>query len=142
MGLRRGMLLWVLAIAAITGCQAPEARSESSAADGPGPRTAPETNVPGPVIMASVPPSGATAARARPGGEEREAIESRCGVDELRRYINAKLTDAVKAEIAKAAGQRAVRYIRPGDMVTMDFSAERLNVHIGPDERIVDLRCG
>ena len=113
MGLRRGRLLWALALTAIAGCQAPEARSESSAAG-----------------------------RAQTEAEERDAIESRCGVEELRRYINAKLTEAVKAEIAQAVGQRRIRYIRPGDMVTMDYSAERLNVHIGPDERIVELRCG
>jgi hypothetical protein len=36
----------------------------------------------------------------------------------------------------------AMRVIRPGDMVTMDYSASRLNVTVDDDGRIVQLACG
>ena len=36
----------------------------------------------------------------------------------------------------------AIRIIRPGDMVTMDYSASRLNVRVDRAGRIMDLTCG
>ncbi|WP_322894434.1 MULTISPECIES: I78 family peptidase inhibitor [unclassified Yoonia] len=35
-----------------------------------------------------------------------------------------------------------VRVIRPDDMVTMDFRAERINFYISDGEVISDIRCG
>ena len=33
-------------------------------------------------------------------------------------------------------------FLRPGMMVTQEYRAERLNFRIGPDNRIVEIRCG
>jgi len=35
-----------------------------------------------------------------------------------------------------------VRYIRPNTQVTMDFRADRLNIHIDGTETITEFRCG
>jgi glucose/arabinose dehydrogenase len=35
-----------------------------------------------------------------------------------------------------------VRIIRPGDQVTMDFQATRLNIEVGADGMITAVRCG
>jgi hypothetical protein len=35
-----------------------------------------------------------------------------------------------------------VRIIRPGDQVTMDFQATRLNIEVGADGSITAVRCG
>jgi hypothetical protein len=35
-----------------------------------------------------------------------------------------------------------VRIIRPGDQVTMDFQATRLNIEVGADGAITAIRCG
>ncbi len=35
-----------------------------------------------------------------------------------------------------------VRIIRPGDQVTMDFQATRLNIEVGADGTITAVRCG
>jgi Peptidase inhibitor I78 family len=35
-----------------------------------------------------------------------------------------------------------VRIIKPGDQVTMDFSATRLNIEVGADGTITAVRCG
>lgn len=40
------------------------------------------------------------------------------------------------------SGHEAVRIIAPGDAVTMDFRAERLNVKTDADGRIIELTCG
>lgn len=35
-----------------------------------------------------------------------------------------------------------IRVLHPGDMMTMDHRENRLNIHIGPDGLISQLRCG
>jgi hypothetical protein len=111
-----GIATIALSTALIAGCQSPETKSE--------------------------PASGAPAGDVQPGPQTRSGTDSPCGVDKVRRFMNVLLTQPVEAQIAQAAGQRPIRYIHPGDRVTMDFVAERLDVHLGPDGKIVNLRCG
>lgn len=68
--------------------------------------------------------------------------DDQCGAAELARYAGAQATDEVRATIAARLGDRRVRYIAPGDAVTMDYAPSRLNVELGEDGRIVRLRCG
>ena len=70
------------------------------------------------------------------------ATPDECGAALLDRYLNVLPTADIKAAIASAVGDRPVRYIAPGDAVTMDFSPSRLNVETGADGRIKRLRCG
>lgn len=65
-----------------------------------------------------------------------------CGAAALGRYLNVSPTGEMKSAIASAAGDRPIRYIAPGDAVTMDFVPARLNVETGDDGRIVRFRCG
>ncbi len=37
---------------------------------------------------------------------------------------------------------RSIRILRPNDIVTMDFAAERINFMIGTNEEIASIRCG
>jgi hypothetical protein len=48
----------------------------------------------------------------------------------------------VLEEATLDAGARTARVIRPGDIVTMEFSAERLTIEVDGRNRIVDVRCG
>lgn len=49
---------------------------------------------------------------------------------------------AVAEAARKAAHADAVRVIGPGDAVTMDFRADRLNLELDADGKIVRARCG
>jgi hypothetical protein len=84
-------------------------------------------------------PEDAVAAASRSSGE---ADDSGCGAEKLANWRNVLPTEEVKAEIAATVGERPIRYIAPGDAVTMDFSPSRLNVELGEDGRIVRFRCG
>lgn len=68
--------------------------------------------------------------------------EDACGAAPLARYAGAQASDEVRAAIAATLGERRVRYIAPGDAVTMDFAPSRLNVELDGTGRIVRLRCG
>jgi hypothetical protein len=71
-----------------------------------------------------------------------EANTDECGAGKLDRWLNLLPTETVKAEIADTVGHSHIRYIEPGDSVTMDFSPSRLNVETGEDGRIKLFRCG
>ena len=53
---------------------------------------------------------------------------------------------AATAELGAAAlrltGATRLRWIRPGDVVTMDYSPQRLNLHLDADGKVERLACG
>lgn len=78
-------------------------------------------------------PSAETVAEAGAGQCDANAAQSFVG-----RALDAALPDAART----AAGARAVRVIRLGDAVTMDFRTDRLNVELDADGKVAKLRCG
>jgi hypothetical protein len=60
-----------------------------------------------------------------------------CGASGLADFIG---EDA--SVVAATTFQTPIRIIRPGDMVTMDFSPERLNFELDELNEIIRVRCG
>lgn len=65
-----------------------------------------------------------------------------CGVARLRRFLNLLPTETAKAEIARTAGARPIRYISVTDEETIGPQPARLNVETGADGRIKRFSCG
>ena len=63
--------------------------------------------------------------------------EDACGASGLQDLVG---QSAKKLEVIRFA--RTVRIIRPGMAVTMDYSAERLNIEINEAEMITRVSCG
>jgi hypothetical protein len=79
---------------------------------------------------------------ASPAMNANEPDADECGADKLDRWLNVLPTETVKADIREAVGHDRIRYIAPGDVVTMDLRPDRLNVETGADGRIMLFRCG
>lgn len=62
---------------------------------------------------------------------------SQCGGNGLHALVGQRST-----ALPDKGGWGALRVIKPGMMVTMDFSATRLNVHVDHAGRILALDCG
>ena len=75
--------------------------------------------------------------RARPIRSPARAMRRR-----WRAMVGRAWSDSLRAEVLRLSGARALRVIRPGDMVTMDFRGDRLNVHLTGDGRIERFACG
>lgn len=60
-----------------------------------------------------------------------------CGAGDLQHLVGQP-----EAAAAGVSAPAAVRVIRPGMAVTMDYSPSRLNIEIGADGRIVRVTCG
>jgi len=65
-----------------------------------------------------------------------------CNAAAARALVGRPATPELVARAQRLTGARRVRAIRPGMMVTMDYSADRLNIHIGPDDRVERFACG
>ena len=79
---------------------------------------------------------------ASPAMNADEPDAAACGADKLARWLNVLPTETVKADIRETVGHDRIRYIAPGDAVTMDLRPDRLNVETGVDGRIKLFRCG
>ncbi|TFI60176.1 hypothetical protein E2493_00215 [Sphingomonas parva] len=65
-----------------------------------------------------------------------------CDATQVRHLIGRQQSEAVATEAMRLSGARALRWLRPGSVVTMDYRTDRLNIHVDGKGRITDLRCG
>lgn len=49
---------------------------------------------------------------------------------------------ALEKEVLERSGARVVRPLRPGQMVTMEFNAQRLNLELDIAGKVTKVRCG
>ena len=65
-----------------------------------------------------------------------------CDASQVQGLVGQKADDAIAEQARGDAGARHVRLLKPGQMVTMEFDGERLNIEVDADGRIVAVRCG
>ena len=93
----------------------------------------------------------APATEATPGTATGEApaatppgdASAQCNAAAAKAFVGREATEATVAEAQTAAGATgAVRVIKPGQPVTMDFRGDRLNVEVDERNGIVRITCG
>ena len=67
--------------------------------------------------------------------------EARCDARAAGMLVGRKASAALEARARKLSGARIVRTLRPGDVVTMEFRPDRLNIHLGGNGRVRRLQC-
>jgi hypothetical protein len=65
-----------------------------------------------------------------------------CNPDGLGRMVGRTWSRSLRSQALRLSGARAARVIRPGDIVTMDYRTDRLNVHLTAQGRIERFDCG
>jgi hypothetical protein len=65
-----------------------------------------------------------------------------CQTEGADRFIGQPGTSESGAAILKASNAAVLRWAPPGAMLTMDYSAARVTVTLGPDTKITQIRCG
>ncbi|HUP67810.1 MAG TPA: I78 family peptidase inhibitor [Sphingomicrobium sp.] len=58
------------------------------------------------------------------------------------RFVGQPATSETGAQIMRATNSAVLRWAPPGMMMTMEFSASRVTVRTGPDNRITAVNCG
>ena len=62
--------------------------------------------------------------------------------DHLSRLVGRPATPELGAEAQRLSGAARLRFIRPGDMVTMEIDPQRLNIHLDAQDRVDHFVCG
>lgn len=99
------------------------------------PDTAPPTTG---EATATSPPAQATPTPATPPD-----MTASCDADAAQSFVGKEASEVNVAEAKAAAGAKgAVRVLKPGQPITMDYSGDRLNVIVDDGNRIVQVNCG
>jgi len=65
-----------------------------------------------------------------------------CGAEKVAGLIGKKRTPALETRVQALSGAARIRWIRPGMMVTMDYSETRLNIRVDVRGKILSATCG
>ncbi len=65
-----------------------------------------------------------------------------CRKVDFARFIGKPATSALAAEARDAAGAATVRWLQPGQIVTMEYRADRLSITLDATNRVVSIGCG
>lgn len=74
--------------------------------------------------------------------EAPEPARAICKAEGLERYVGQPATAETGAAILSESRARVLRWIAHGSAVTMDFSEQRVNIKLTPDNRIEAVTCG
>lgn len=67
---------------------------------------------------------------------------TQCVAEKVAGLIGKKRTPTLEKRVQTLSGAARIRWIRPGMMVTMDYSETRLNVRVDTKGRILSVSCG
>ena len=81
---------------------------------------------------------------APPGSTDGAALPpaSRCNAQAAQFAVGQSSTGSVMESARARSGAQMARILRPGQMVTKEFDAQRLNLEVDGSGRIVAARCG
>lgn len=66
----------------------------------------------------------------------------RCDVARAQALVGRAASAELGAEALRLTGSKALRWITPGAIVTMDYREDRLNIDLDARNRVTRLRCG
>lgn len=69
-------------------------------------------------------------------------MDDKCDAKAAQAYVGQTASADVAAQAKTAAGANSVRTLKPGQMVTMEFRAGRLNLDVDANNVITSARCG
>jgi len=85
---------------------------------------------------------GCTAIPADEAEEIPVAGGGNCNAALVQNLLGREATTALGTDARDRSGARQIRWIRPGDAVTMDYREDRLNIHLDARGRVERLVCG
>jgi Peptidase inhibitor I78 family len=144
----RTVLLALIMIGLMAGCDrrddpsAPETASPPTATTEPAPaERVPGEPVPAESAPAEAPPSASAPVDA-PIAEEAAVGADGCNAEPVQNLVGQLYTPELGEQARVAAGARVERALRPGQIVTMEFRADRLSFTLDEKGRISQVNCG
>jgi hypothetical protein len=66
----------------------------------------------------------------------------RCEAGKAQTLVGQAASGELGARALELTGAQAIRWIQPGQMVTMDYRTDRLNIELDARNRVTAIRCG
>jgi len=82
-------------------------------------------------------PAGQTAQAGTPS-----ASRAACDAQPIQNMLGQAFSERVSESARQGSGSRSVRVLRPGEVMTMEYNATRLNIILDKSNAIEALRCG
>lgn len=86
--------------------------------------------------------SGCTTVAAEEQPVPAQATGGTCNAAPAQGLIGRPSSPELGAEAQRLTGAARMRWTRPGQMVTMDYREDRLNIDLDEQGRVTGLRCG
>lgn len=71
-----------------------------------------------------------------------ESSARSCDASQAQALVGQPAGSEVAAQAQHLSGAGTVRWLHPGDIITMEFRADRLNLVLDAQNRIQSIRCG
>ncbi|MCC4619680.1 Elastase inhibitor AFLEI Flags: Precursor [Xanthomonas cassavae CFBP 4642] len=113
----------LVVLAALSACNKPQP-DEQEAVAAKAQHAAEQASAPAPDAAPDAPPIG------------------NCDATQVQSLVGQPVTDAVSEQARSDAGAKSVRVLKPGQMVTMEFNGERLNLEVDAKNLVTSVRCG
>ena len=65
-----------------------------------------------------------------------------CGASLVQNFIGLRANTTLREEIARRSEAKSVRWVEPGQAVTMDFRPDRMTATLDEDGVVQTMRCG
>lgn len=65
-----------------------------------------------------------------------------CNAAPAQSFVGRTHDEALAEEVRRRTGSRTVRVLRPGQVVTMEYSEQRVNIELDAANRVIAVRCG
>ena len=78
-----------------------------------------------------------------PAGDSRPSVSAgECNEANAQFAVGSNADAQLQTEVRRRSGAMSQRVIRPGDVITMDYSTQRLNLELDANGKVVRARCG
>ena len=147
--MNRSVLLTLALVAVVAGCNRREESAPAPETDASSPAAATDPAPPVPVPAdpattesAPAEPPPATSAPALTADESAAAGGNGCNAEPLQSLVGQLYTPELGEQARVTAGARVERALRPGQIVTMEFRADRLSFTLDEKGRVSAVNCG
>lgn len=73
---------------------------------------------------------------------EHGVTTGRCDAAKAQGFVGRPAAEVLPQEALRLTGAGAMRWVRPGTVVTMDYRRDRLNIELDRENKVTAIRCG
>ena len=94
------------------------------------------------IVLAAILGAGCNTVAAQEPPVHGETPGYECRSEGLNAFVGQTATAGIGSEILKKSGAKVLRWLKPGQIVTMEFRADRVNVKLDAQNKVEAVTCG